>query len=93
MLSDEVDLFYVLSSRFCCAGADDREIQAVGEKRSDIEMEAWTRDGKKARMVGYPDRTVNEALKSFCSGSSTHPARWCSAVEGIYKKILSVAIV
>lgn len=41
-------------------------------------------------MVGYPDRNATEALESFCGGICTHPARWCSAVECIYKKILSV---
>lgn len=40
-------------------------------------------------MVGYPDRKDIEALKSFCGGIATDPARWCSAVEGIYKKMLS----
>lgn len=63
MLSDEVDLFFVFSPRFCCVGADDREIQTIGEERSDMGMEVWTRDGKTARMVGYPDRKVIEALK------------------------------
>lgn len=56
MLSDEVDLFFVFRSRFCCAGADDREIQTIGEKTSDFEMEAWTRDGKKAR--GWLDTRI-----------------------------------
>lgn len=89
VLSDDVDLFFVFSSRFCYAGADDREIQTIGEERSDMEMEAWTRDGKEARMVGYPDRKVIEAPESFCGGIATDPARWCNAVEGIYKKMLS----
>lgn len=43
-------------------------------------------------MVGYPDRTVIEALESFCGGICSHRACWCSAVEGIHKKILSVVM-
>lgn len=51
VLSDEVDLFFVFSPRFCRAGAYDREIQTIGEERSNMEMEARTRDGKEIRWL------------------------------------------
>lgn len=47
VLSDEVDLFSVLCSRFYCVRADDSQVQAISGKRSAIEMGTWTRDGSK----------------------------------------------
>lgn len=47
VLSNEVDLLFVFTSRFCCVGADDGQVQAISGKRSALEMGAWTRDGSK----------------------------------------------
>lgn len=38
--SEEVDMLFVLSSRFYCFGADDGQVQTIGGERPDIDMEA-----------------------------------------------------
>lgn len=75
MLSDEVDLLLVFSSRFCCVGANDGQVQTIGGVRA----RTWARElgqEMEARMVGYPVYKDVEARRSgFGWDLFVHPQR------------------